>query len=107
VVTVAELQPIFRQMGEGVAKQVRAWLAPRDVRLDGLEKRIAEIEARQKEFAHKGVWQSGTVYRAGNFVADSGSCWACIRDTTQRPGTPDSGWILTAKRGADGRDARA
>jgi hypothetical protein len=68
-----------------------------------LEKRIAELESR--EFRFLGSWSEGLDARAGNAVAHDGSTWIAIEKTSKKPGTADSGWILAAKRGRDGRDA--
>ena len=69
-----------------------------------LEQRIASLEARQKDFRHRGTWSAALYYNENNFVTDGGSMWICKRYTQKRPGTCDD-WSLVAKRGRAGKDA--
>ena len=62
------------------------------------------IEQRMKEFRFVGAYEPDTQYRAGNFVVKGGSLWHCRTDTKMAPGETDC-WVLTAKRGNDGKDA--
>ncbi len=71
-----------------------------------LLQRVAALEAAMANHEHKGVWQSGTVYRKHNAATYSGSTWTCrAAQTQQQPGT-GMDWVLTTKRGKDGRDGR-
>ena len=55
-------------------------------------------------FVYRGVWAAGN-YRAGECVTHTGSLWVAERATDVRPGEAgqDTGWRLSAKKGADGR----
>jgi hypothetical protein len=54
-----------------------------------------------------GIWSEAQQYRKGSAVTDNGSIWIARRsDRLGRPGLPDSGWTLAAKRGAHGRDGK-
>jgi len=87
-----------------------------------LERRVAELEAishqiasaarqltaleeRINDFADKGVWKPGCLYRKMNIVTDGGSLWIAQRPTEEKPGDGD-GWRLAVKRGRDGRDVK-
>jgi len=72
---------------------------------DDLITRIAALEARPWP-KHRGVFSEGAWYDELNFVIHDGSTWVALRRTNARPGTPDCGWQLTAKRGADGKPGR-
>ena len=65
----------------------------------------------KKEFAFtvpavidRGVWREGQ-FKAGDGVSWDGSWFVAQEDTDKKPGTPDSGWRLAAKRGRDGGTA--
>lgn len=53
---------------------------------------------------YKGVFKEGTEYREGDSVTFAGSQFTAMKDSPQ--GKPESGhdWILSVKRGRDGRD---
>ncbi len=53
---------------------------------------------------HEGVWHEGE-YEKGLMVTFGGNVWTAKRTTTSKPGTDDS-WILSVKKGRDGRDAK-
>lgn len=110
--TMRLLADLSKALGEILTKhrdrdaELEAQLAKRDARLAALEERIAVLEARPS-VKYLGIWTDGDEYRDGDFVTDRGSLWACCRDrTTARPGENDD-WQLAAKRGRDGRNARA
>jgi integrin beta 3 len=54
----------------------------------------------------RGIWREGK-YQAGDTATHEGSTWAALADTDSRPGTPNSQWQLTNKRGRDGREGKA
>lgn len=96
----------IKRVVEIMTAETKNALSTRDSRIAALEKRMAAMEGRIAEFAYKGVWQAGTVYRECNSVTDNGSLWICIsQQSTQRPGDGQD-WRLAVKRGKDGRDAR-
>lgn len=78
--------------------------------LKAAKARIAELEAQIANHEHKGPFVAGRAYKRGNFVTYQGSTWYVTRDTMRRPdeenpdGTRD--FVLTAKRGRDGKDLR-
>jgi len=87
------------EMGKALAKA----LAPRDRRLEVLEKALAETRAElteTKEYAknlrHRGVWQRAEQYQKGNRVTFNGSQWEALADSPGKPGADDR-WQLTAK----------
>lgn len=54
---------------------------------------------------YRGVWSKDTVYRSGNAVTWGGSTWIAMKDAPQgKPDTPDSDWVLSTKRGQNGKD---
>jgi hypothetical protein len=73
-------------------------------RIERLEKRIAELEARPT-VKYLGVYQQDKAYGSGSMVTASGGIWYANRATCDRPGSSDA-WTLAVKRGADGKDAR-
>jgi hypothetical protein len=87
---------LYQQMGAEVAAAIEAATAP-------LVARIQELESRAKAWRFLGAWSEGMIAVPGNFCSHSGSTWACVEQTSQRPGTPNSGWLLSAKSGRDGR----
>jgi hypothetical protein len=52
----------------------------------------------------RGVWKEGQ-FKAGDGVSWDGSWFVAQTDTDKKPGTPESGWRLCAKRGRDGASA--
>jgi collagen type III alpha len=54
---------------------------------------------------HKGVWREGE-YQRGDTAQQDGSIFLALRDTKQKPGMPDSGWLLVVKRGQHGKDGK-
>lgn len=53
---------------------------------------------------HQGTYRPESEYVAGDNVTFDGSEWCALKSgTLGRPGTTDSGWRLTVKRGSDGK----
>ena len=55
---------------------------------------------------YRGIWDAGRTYEDGDAVTCAGSVWIAKGATTQRPDTDGDGareWVLSAKRGADGK----
>ena len=92
------LETVGKWVGLRIAEALKASVEP-------MRARIAELEA--KEFRFLGQWCEGVQARAGQAVAFDGSTWIAIETTRKRPGTENSGWVLAAKRGRDGRDKGA
>lgn len=56
---------------------------------------------------YRGVFKEGTDYQHGDTVTWGGSLWHCEEDTDTKPDAVGSkAWVLCAKRGRDGKDAR-
>ncbi|OWQ95111.1 hypothetical protein CDQ91_14415 [Sphingopyxis witflariensis] len=54
----------------------------------------------------RGAWKEGETYAHGDTVVWGGSSWSALRRTCDRPDTPDSGWMIAARKGRDGKDSR-
>jgi len=54
----------------------------------------------------RGVWREGGEYTRGSGVTWGGSFWIAQRNNPGKPDTPDGGWRLAVKRGANGKDVR-
>jgi hypothetical protein len=65
----------------------------------------APIVHRALAEAFRGPWQKRT-YERGQLVQHGGSAWIALEDTDGKPGEPDSGWQLFAKRGRDGTSSQ-
>jgi hypothetical protein len=59
--------------------------------------------------AYRGVYRAEHLptYKAGDFVTQDGSLWACTGVPTEAPGKDFTGWRLAVKCGAAGKSARA
>jgi hypothetical protein len=88
-----DLELIAREVGSSVREYVQIALEP-------LQRRIAELETRERNFGYSGVWQAAGRYCRGNFVSHDGSMWHANCDTSAKPGT-SSDWSLAVKRGKD------
>jgi hypothetical protein len=94
------------QLATSIASAIAMAIRPLQKRLAALEARVTVLEARPVPREHKGVWRTDQAYERGDWVTHAGSTWyATVNSYGQRPGET-SGWLLTAKRGADGKDAR-
>ncbi|WP_260581192.1 hypothetical protein [Sphingopyxis sp. PET50] len=49
------------------------------------------------------AYKEGREYRKGDMVVWGGSLWAATKDTGAKPDTPDSGWMIAARRGRDAK----
>lgn len=54
----------------------------------------------------KGAFKEGHDYTRGDMVVWGGSLWHANEDTKAKPDSPDSGWIIAARKGRDGKDAK-
>jgi hypothetical protein len=94
-VRVADSDLSIREMAEVVDDAIERAVQP-------LRRRIAELEASQKEFKYCGVWDAKREYRVGNFCSFNGSMWAARRQSTcARPGEGGDYWTLCVKAGRD------
>ena len=72
-----------------------------DRNCDILEERLKTLEMHALKF--RGVWAEGA-YQPGDSVSFGGSLWTCSLHTRMKP-APDCGdWVLTVRRGRDGKD---
>jgi hypothetical protein len=53
----------------------------------------------------RGAWKEGT-WRKGDMAVWGGSLWAATKDTSAKPDSPDSGWMIAARKGRDGKSAK-
>ncbi len=68
-----------------------------------LEDRVEEISVSIPFPLFRGIWKRGNEYTQGDSVGYEGSTWIALRGTDKQPGTSDSGWVLSTKRGLDGK----
>lgn len=54
----------------------------------------------------RGIWREGN-YQRGDSVVRDGSTFIALKDTATIPGTPNSDWQLSTKRGRDGKDGKS
>ena len=54
----------------------------------------------------QGPYQANRKYRKGAVVSLRGGMWIAQKETSARPGDPDSGWRLSVKPGRDGKDGK-
>jgi integrin beta 3 len=71
-----------------------------------LEDRVEELKMTIPFVLYRGVWRPGS-YKQGDQVTRDGSQFVAMRDTDGQPGTAESGWQLSTKRGRDGKDGDA
>lgn len=55
----------------------------------------------------RGAFKEGASYRKGDMVVWGGNLWHAMKDTVAKPDSPDSGWMIAARKGRDGKDAKA
>ncbi len=55
---------------------------------------------------HRGPWKEDRAYAHGDEVVWGGSTWIAMRDTDAKPDADDSGWVIAARRGRDGKSVR-
>lgn len=53
----------------------------------------------------RGAWKEGS-YRKGDMVVWGGSLWTAMKETNAKPDSPDSGWMIAARKGRDGKDLK-
>lgn len=66
-----------------------------------------EVETREIRLGtvlDRGVWRDGS-YQKGDGTTRDGSYWIAQKDTATVPGSPNSDWRLSAKRGDAGKSA--
>lgn len=65
----------------------------------------AEVSVTLPVPIYRGVFKEGETYERGDLVTWGGSLHHCDEAKGMKPGGPDSGWTLAAKKGRDGKDA--
>ena len=98
--------PVIRDAIEAATAPLKKQIAEQEEKIEQQDERIAELEARPVGLKYLGTFERGTSYAEHDGVTHHGSTWVARRATTSEPGTPDSGWQLAVKRGADGKDLR-
>lgn len=53
---------------------------------------------------YKGVYKEGVTYSVGDCVTWGGSSWIAKEETASKPDGPEGAWVLSVKRGRDGKD---
>ena len=105
----AAVGPTVREgsMLSAIARVTKELFTVRDTRLQALEQRIADLEARPPGVQYRGVWATTAKYVKDEAVTWDGSLWVARIDSFgTRPGTAPACWQLAVKRGADGKGAR-
>jgi hypothetical protein len=114
----ANSKRFYQAIGRGVKQLFFQWAAPVQAKVDqtvisvrqlertnqSLAERVATLENRPTK-EYRGVWREGS-YQRGDEVTHDGSRWIALADTATRPGTPNSQWQLSVKRGRNGKDGR-
>lgn len=54
----------------------------------------------------RGIYEQGKEYEPGDAVTHRGSMWLATEKTSSVPGTQESGWALSVKKGRDGKDGK-
>lgn len=54
----------------------------------------------------RGAWKEGESYSRGDTCVWGGSSWSALRATCARPDTPESGWMIAARKGRDGKEGK-
>jgi hypothetical protein len=80
---------------ESLSTTLRERFEKSDRRIEQLEQRIFELEARP-HLRYCGVFRDGEQYQPGVFVTHAGAVWHANRRTGDRPGTSDA-WQLAVK----------
>jgi hypothetical protein len=76
-------------------------------RLDAAEARLSVIEQRPAGLAYRGVFDPNIGYAVGDVCTRSGSMWvSTLNENHAVPGDSAIGWVLSCKRGRDGKDLR-
>lgn len=97
-----ELQQAFDAGFDAVKKYVDSIADQVEDRLIALEKALSEM----RTLTYRGTWQRAETYQKNNCLTEGGSLWIALRDNPSgKPGTSDD-WMLSVKRGADGKDSR-
>jgi len=78
----------------------------RNARLDALEAKVADLEARPKGLDYCGGYQRALTYKRHQGVSHQGSLYVCVADVTREIPGSSQHWQLCAKAVADGRDLR-
>ena len=69
--------------------------------VEALVRHIQRLEERLRHVSERSVWggiyQPNVEYPAGIFITCDGTMWFSMRATSQKPGTPKSGWVMTIK----------
>ncbi|MEJ8846375.1 hypothetical protein [Variovorax rhizosphaerae] len=74
--------------------------------LEGLDRRCAELEAREP-MEYLGTFDAAKTYRRNACVTWGGSIWACkVASTSEKPEPGCQDWQLACKKGRDGKDGK-
>jgi hypothetical protein len=88
-------------MAAAMKEFVARSLEPRDARIDAIDKRLTELEARPS-MEYMGTWDAAKIYGRGAVVTSGGSMWHAQRaSVSRRPGQSDD-WVQCVQRGKPG-----
>jgi integrin beta 3 len=65
--------------------------------------RVKEFPFRLPVVLYRGVYEGGKAYERGDQVTAHGSTWTATADTKDIPGEGVTAWVLSSKRGRDGK----
>jgi hypothetical protein len=85
-------------LAEAMAMVLNPILKSNKAALVGLEKRIAQLEAKPT-IKYCGTWTDGATYEKGDGVTHHGALWICKAQTAAEPSKDFAGWQLAVKKG--------
>jgi len=104
LVTRATFAETLVDIARATKQHIVQAIAPGEKRLDALERRVADLEARPVGLNYCGTWQDGQTYRLHDAVTHHGGIWVCRAMSVQsEPGRDPIGWQLAARGGRDAR----
>ncbi len=99
----AQFFDVFKEVMDGVKKRN----GERDTKIEALETKVRELEARPTGAKYCGVWQDSLEYMRDDAVTKGGSLWIAKHNHVKsEPGVDHVSWQLAVQRGRDGRSTR-
>jgi hypothetical protein len=92
-------------IASAIAQTITAATAPLVTRIDALEQRVRELDARPSA-KDGGVWQPNRAFEVGQVVSYEGSGWIVTRAHIAGATFDHAAFRLFVKRGRDGKDLR-
>jgi hypothetical protein len=89
-------QTVGKSITDTLTKRIEDEIRPLVIKIDGLERRLAEFE--QSGMRYAGIFSRVCSYDRGSVVSHSGASWFCLRSHTGLvPGAAPDAWIMVAK----------